>query len=74
MALNDPCARDEEATRFQFERGPRWPGVRRLQGPHVPLGAQQILDVVAVFVGDHIGLCKVSAPRVKAPLQLAEET
>jgi hypothetical protein len=29
---------------------------------------------VAVFVGDHIGLRKVSAPRMKAPLQLAEET
>ena len=45
-----------------------------LQGPHVPLGPKQVLHMVTVLVGDHVGLRKISALRKKALLQLAEET
>jgi hypothetical protein len=55
-----------EAVRLQLKADGERPSLTRmrlLQGPHVPFGAQQILDMVAVFVGNHIGLREVSVRR-----------
>jgi hypothetical protein len=77
LVVGSVAPHSSEAVRLQLKadrQRPSLTGMSLLQGPHVPLGPKQVLHMVTVLVGDHVGLRKISALRMKALLQLAEET